>query len=332
MTRRLMVLLPAATLFLCLYAVPVPLYVESPGPAEDVLRRIDIDGAPTYQPRGRLLFTTVSVGRVSLLDALRAWLDPVAEVVPEREVFPPGQTERQYERFTRSQMDQSKLAAAAVALERLTAYPRRHGPGALVYATEPGDPAHGRLFPGDVILRANGIPVPGVPALRRLIARTGVRGLLRLTVEPVEGGHRRTVRIRPVARGAGPEPRVGIIPVANFPFSVVIHSGRIGGPSAGLMWAIGIVDLLRPGDLTAGRTLAGTGAMDLDGRVYPIGGIRLKVRAAEEAGAEVFLLPKANLDEIGEMATTVELVPVRRIGDALRYLAGEKGASGERDT
>lgn len=327
-----MALLPGATLLLCLYAVPVPLFVESPGPAHDVLPRIDIDRVRTYQPRGHLLLTTVNVGRVSLLDAIRAWIDPQADVVPEREIFAPGQTEREFERLARSQMDQSKIAAVAVALERATGYPRRHGRGALVYATQPRMPAHGRLFPGDLIVRAGGETVPGVPALRRVIRRAGVGNTLRLTVRPVEGGDRRTVRLRPAAGGPDSEPRIGIIPVANFPFPVLISSGRIGGPSAGLMWALGVMDLLEPGDLTGGRRLAGTGALDIEGRVYPIGGIRLKVRAAEEAGADVFLVPTANLGEAEEAAETIELVPVRTIGDAFRYLEGKRGLSGELDT
>lgn len=324
-----MALLPGATLLLCLYAVPVPLFVESPGPAHDVLPRIDIDGVPTYQPRGRLLLTTVNVGRVNLLDAVRAWIDPQAEVVPEREIFPPGQTEREFERLARSQMDQSKIAAVAVALERLTGYPRRHGRGALVYGTEPGMPAHGVLFPGDVIFRVDGDPVRGVPALRRAIRRAGIGGTLRLTVRPVEGGDRRTVRLRPAGE---PDPRIGILPVPNFPFPVLISSGRIGGPSAGLMWALGVMDLLEPGELTEGRTLAGTGALDIEGRIYPIGGIRLKVRAAERAGADAFLVPRRNLSEAEDAADTIELVPVATIRDAVRYLEGNRGPSGEPDT
>ena len=323
MSRRLMILLPGLTFLLCLYAVPVPLFVESPGPAHDVVPRIDIDKVRTFQPRGRLLLTTVNVGRVNLLDAIRAWIDPRAGVVPEREIFPPGQTEREFEQLSQSQMDQSKIAAVAVALQRLTGYPRRHGPGALVYATQRGMPAHGALFPGDLIVRADGEPVPGVEALRRVIRRAGIGGSLRLTVRPVEGGDRRTVRLRPAAGGPEREPRIGIVPVANFPFPVLISSGRIGGPSAGLMWALGVVDLLEPGDLTGGRTLAGTGAVDIEGRVYPIGGIRLKIVAAEEAGAEVFLVPRANLAEAEDVAETIELVPVATIRDALRFLEGE---------
>ncbi|HEX2029814.1 MAG TPA: S16 family serine protease [Actinomycetota bacterium] len=332
MSRRLLALLPALTLLLCLYAVPVPLFVESPGPAHAVVPRIDIDEVRTYQPAGRMLLTTVNVGRVNLLDAVRAWIDPTAQVVPEREIFPPGQTEREFERLSRSQMDQSKIAAVAVALRRLTGYPRRHGPGALVYATQPRLPAHGRLFPGDLIVRAGGERVGGVPELRRSIRRAGVGGRLRLTVRPVEGGDRRSVRLRPVAAGPESEPRIGILPVANFPFPVVISSGRIGGPSAGLMWALGVIDLLEPGDLGGGRTLAGTGALDLEGRVYPIGGIGLKIAAAERAGAGVFLVPRGNLDEAEQAAETIELVPVRTVTDALRYLEGERHLSGELDT
>jgi len=319
--RKLLVLVPGAVLGVCLAFVQLPLFVEGPGPAHDVVPRIDIDGAPTYQPRGRFLFTTVNIGRATMYTAVAAGFDPDYQVVPEDAIIPPGFTEAEYNRATLSQMDESKIAAVVSVLTELGSYPEEHGAGALVYATLPGTPAHGRLFPGDVISAVDGEPVADVADLRSLISEAGVGKVLSFEVEPLEGGGRsETVPVRTV-RHQG-RPVVGIEAVATFPFEVSMQSGRIGGPSAGLMWALGVMDILTPGDLGSGRTLAGTGGIDLRGRVFPIGGVSLKVLAAEQAGADVFFVPRRNLEEARSAGGDIELVPVGDLGDALSYLEG----------
>jgi PDZ domain-containing protein len=318
--RKLLVLVPAAALALCLYAVPLPLFVEGPGPARDVLPLIDIDGTATYQPEGRLLFTTVNVGRVNVYDAVAAAFDEEYHVVPEDLVIPEGLTDEEYDRISLSQMGASKIAAVSSALTRLTDYPREHGPGALVYATSPGSPAAGRLFPGELITAVDGEPIGDVDELGALIEDAGAGATLAVTVEAMEGsGDPRTVELRTIRHRDG-RPIIGIVPVANFPFDVSIQSGRVGGPSAGLMWSIGVTDLLTPGDLAGGRTLAGTGGIDLRGRVRPIGGVGLKVLAAERAGADVFLLPRSNLQEARELAEDIEVVGIASLDQALEYL------------
>jgi PDZ domain-containing protein len=317
--KRLLVLAPGVVLAACLYFVPLPLFGEGPGPAHDVLARIDIDGTQTYQPNGRLLFTTVNVGRVNLYDAVRVGLDPELVLVPEDRVIPEGLTEQEYDRATLSQMDSSKIAAVVSVLRRLGDYPEEHGPGVLVYSTVGGTPADGRLFPGDVITAIDGEPVEDIADLGASIERAGAGATLRLRVEPVEGGGEpETVEVRTVRRQG--RPFIGILPVENLPFEVSIESGAIGGPSAGLMWALGVMDLLTPGDLGGGRTLAGTGGMDLRSRVIPIGGVQLKVLAAERAGADVFFVPRANFDEASGVEADIDLVPVRSLGEALDYL------------
>jgi PDZ domain-containing protein len=317
--RRLLVLVPSAALAVCLYAVRLPLYVEGPGPARDVLHRIDIDGTTTYQPQGRLLFTTVNLGRANLYDAVRAGVDPDFQVLPEQLVLG-GLTEQQYDRLAVSQMDASKIAAVVAALELLTDYPRDHGLGVVVYDTVPGAPAHGRLFPGDLISAVDGVPIDDRPDLTEAIGNAGVGATLEVRVEPVEGSRNpETVRLRTVASEDG-SPIIGIVPVANFPFEVSIQSGDVGGPSAGLMWALGVADLLAPGDLAEGRTVAGTGAIDLDGRVQPIGGVRAKVLAAERAGAELFLVPLENMAEARGAGDDIALAPVASLTEAVDHL------------
>jgi PDZ domain-containing protein len=122
---------------------------------------------------------------------------------------------------------------------------------------------------------------------------------------------------------------LGILAVDNFPFPVTISVGDIGGPSAGLMWALGLYDLLTPGDLTGGRTVAGTGEIFPDGTVGPIGGVENKVAAAKGAGAEVFLVPAGeNYRDSRAVAGDLTLVPVHSFQDALRYLQGRQGSAG----
>jgi Lon-like protease len=319
MRRSLQVVAPAAALAVCLVVVELPLFVEAPGRARSVLPLIDVDGTTTYESEGRFLLTTVNVGRLGAFEALAAWIDPDAEVIPERDVIPPGQTDEEYERAARSQMDQSKIAAAAVALELLTGYPEEHGSGVIVQDVLPGTPAEGRLFPGDLITHVNGSPLADLAQLREEIGAAEHEAVT-MRVRPLEGGSSSTVELRPTRVEGVDRPVIGIASVANFPFDIDIQSGTIGGPSAGLMWALGVIDTLTSDDLTGGDAIAGTGTVDLDGRVGPIGGVRMKVIGAEEAGAEVFLVPNENLAEAQGAAEPIELVPVGTVEEARTFL------------
>lgn len=311
---------PAAVLAVCLVVVELPLFVEAPGRARSVLPLIDVDGTTTYQSEGRFLLTTVNVGRLSVFEAVAAWIDPDAEVISEHDLIPPGQTDEEYERAARSQMDQSKIAAAAVALELQTDYPDEHGPGVIVQDVLAGTSADGRLFPGDLITHVNGTPLADLAQLRAAIGAAEGGGSVTLRVRPLEGGSESTVEVSPTRVEGVDRPVIGIASVANFPFDIDIQSGTIGGPSAGLMWALGLIDTLTPEDLTGGEAIAGTGTVDLDGRVGPIGGIRMKVVGAEEAGAEVFLVPREHLAEARRADGAIELVAVGTVDEALRFL------------
>jgi PDZ domain-containing protein len=134
-----------------------------------------------------------------------------------------------------------------------------------------------------------------------------------------------------VTRGRCPgsdEPIVGIVLVEPFPFEITIESGDVGGPSAGLMWAVGLYDLLTPGDLTGGRTIAGTGSIDLDGNVGPIGGIVNKVLAARDANADIMLIPRDNIRELDDVDVgDLRLIPVSTFDQALEALTSSGTAT-----
>jgi PDZ domain-containing protein len=297
----------------------LPLYSLGPGPAREVLPLIQVSGHPEYGSSGRFVMTSVRFRQLTALGALRAWLDPDQAVVPRSDLFTPGETRTEEHRRAISQMDQSKLDATSVVLSDLTGYPREHRPGALVEAVVPGCAADGELYPGDLIRAIDGQAIRGAAQASRLIesARSGSS----LTFDIRAGGEHHLVDLRRAPCGGRDEPLVGVSLISNFPFRVLIESGDVGGPSAGLMWALGLYDLLTPGDLTAGRTIAGTGQIGLDGTVYPIGGIEEKVVAADHAGASVFLVPADNIAAARAAGDDgIVLIPVSSFQDAVDRL------------
>lgn len=319
--KRLAILAPIALVVLG-GTVWLPLYSVGPGPAREVQPLIQVEGHPEYASSGRFVMTSIRFDQLTPFGAFFAWIDPYRAVVPRSELFAPGQTARQERRRAISQMDQSKLDATYVALSELTEYPKEHHRGALVESVVPGCAADGELYPGDLILAIDGLPIRGAADASRAIETAPPGSSLAFDVRA--GGERHDIDLVREPCGGREEPLVGVSLIPNFPFGVDIESGGVGGSSAGLMWALGLYDLLTPGDLTGGRTVAGTGEIGLDGTVYPIGGIGEKIVAAERAGADVFLVPQDNLEEARTAASDgMELVPVSSFTDALTYLERE---------
>jgi Lon-like protease len=311
-------LIPIAMLALVADRVVLPYYVLGPGPAREVEPLIDIDGRATYPGEGRLLLTAVSLSQADLFEIVGAWIDPARVVVSERDIIPPGSTPEEEIEVALSQMDTSKIDAAVVALSAYAGYPEESRPGVLVESVVEGAPADGKLYAGDLIVEVDGTRLGGPEDLRAMIDQAGLGGTLGLTVEA--GGETREVELT-LGRVAGIDgPAMGIAPIHNFPFPLTIRSGDIGGPSAGLMWTLGLVELLTREDLTAGRVVAGTGVITLEGQVGPIGGIEEKVVAAERAGATVFFSPAENVEAARSVADRITVVPVRTYEDAVDYL------------
>jgi len=319
--------LPILVLLLALWAIRLPYFVLEPGPAQEVEPLIHVSGHPTYQSQGHLLLTDVEFYQPNAYEAVGAWVNPHDHVVRQDELLPPGQSQGQYIRQGLSQMDTSKIDATVVALTAEAGYPKKHGPGALIENVLPDAPATNRLFAGDLVTHVNGQVVDSVAQVSAAIKAAGYDGTVTFTVEA--GGRVRTVKVSPahvryeIAPGRFrtiPGPAIGVTMVANFPFGVTISSQGIGGPSAGLMWSLGITDEITPGDLTGGRTIAGTGEIAVNGQVLPIGGVQQKVVAAEAAHATVFFVPVANADDAAAVAQGIKLVPVKTYSDALDWL------------
>jgi PDZ domain-containing protein len=301
--------------------VTLPYYTEGPGPAREVVPLIDVDGQTTYQPNGKLIMTTVEYRKATAFTAFLAWLDPDRRVIGSDVLYPPGQTPEQERVRSISEMDTSKIDATYVVLHTVSSYPTDHGTGVLIEGVYPGCPADGKLFAGDLIVAMNGTPVSTREQALKIFDSIPLDDPITFRVRAAGETHELTLtRARCVSADT---PIVGITMVPNFPYPISIASGDVGGPSAGMMYALGLYDLLTPGELTGGRTVAGTGTIDLDGTVGPIGGIGDKIVAAQGAGADIFLVP--DLDLKGAKAASdgsMQIVAISTLQEALTYLRG----------
>ena len=319
MSRRALAVIPVAAFIVALLAVPLPYYSESPGPAREVGPLIHVSGAQRYPSEGKFVMTSVSVLPLTVARLLRAWQDPAEGVIPESFLVFPGETQQHADQRSMSQMDQSKIDATTVVLGLLKDYPEAHGPGVLVESVSPECPADGHMFPGDLIERVNGRKIADPESFSRILDE--IPPATPIVLRVFAGGETTQVKLTRAQCDPGSKRfLIGISTVANFPFEVSISSGDIGGPSAGSMFALGLYDLLTPGDLTGGRTIAGTGEIHEDGTVGEIGGVEEKVAAAKEIDADVFLVPDGNLAAARTVAGDLELVPMATFQDALDYL------------
>jgi PDZ domain-containing protein len=263
--------------------------------------------------------TSVHVDQLNGIGVLAAWLDPNRAVVRRDVIYAPGESDQEEARRAISDMDQSKLDAAYVVLKELDDYPKDHGEGVLIESVVPGCAADGELFPGDMVTAIDGRSIGGMRAASDAIQSSPSGSTLTFDVT-VDGEPEHIGLVREPC-GGDADPLVGVRMIPSFPFPITISSGEVGGPSAGLMWAVTLYDLLTPGDLTGGRTIAGTGVIGLDGGVHAIGGIAEKIVAAREAGADVLLLPKGNLAEARAAGVEeIRLVPVASFDEALSWL------------
>lgn len=300
--------------------IRIPYFAVGPGPAREVMPLITFEGHPRYDSSGKLVFTTVRWFKVTPWQAVVAWLDPNWIVVPEHDLYPPGTDAGTDQRRSISDMDESKIDAITVVLGRLMDYPTDHGRGALVESTVPRCPADGALYPGDLITRIDDTPIRSQRQASRVIdaAKPGEE----LTFHVRAAGQAQDVTLARTRCVKGQHrPIVGVLMVEPFPIDVSIASGEVGGPSAGLMWSLGLYDLMTPGDLTQGQTVAGTGTIDTEGNVGPIGGIRDKVIGAESSGATIFLAPADNMAELDGVDTgDMRVISVATFDDALAAL------------
>jgi Lon-like protease len=252
----------------------------------------------------------------NVFTALRAWLTPNTAVVPESELFPSGQTQQEVVRQDTLQMVNSQQAAQAAALCTLGI--PFHTVDTITQ-TEKGMPATGVLRKGDVITAVNGVPVSCHRDTSSLIRAHPAGTPVDLTI--TRNGRTQHVTVKTVSVQGHSVIGVLVQERFGFPFTIKIKVGNIGGPSAGLMFALGIVDKLTPGSLTGGKFVAGTGEISANGAVSPIGGIQQKMAGARAAGATYFLTPAGNCaDARGAVPAGLHLAKVSTLRQALNDL------------
>lgn len=306
-------------------AVPVPYVAQVPGPTFDTLGEIDgepiisVEGREQNRTEGELVLTTVGVSRagLSLVEAVQGWFDSEVSVVPTETVYPPGRTEQQTQEANRQAFLSSEEAAEAAALAEL-GYPVK----VVVRGLSENSPAEGRLQEGDVVDSVGGRPTPDLAALDAVLGSIPGGTAVPVGYTRLGRSDTATVTTRPADDGPGSLLGVLVREQPAAPFDVDIAVEDVGGPSAGLMLALGILDLVGDTDLTGGATVAGTGTIEADGRVGPIGGIALKMISAQEVGAELFLVPADNCaDALAAPRPGLPLARVADLDDALAAVA-----------
>jgi PDZ domain-containing protein len=317
--------------------VQLPYYAIAPGGALDVGRLVRVsDGNTTYEANGSVLMCTVSLKRTTVVEALQGWLDPSIDVVKDEVIVPPTIDEDRLRKLNLQAMDTSKEQALAVAFEHL-GYDSVTGSGAQIVDVVADSPAEGKVEPGETITAIDGAAIELHTDAIRILRTHRPGDRVRLTVVPVGDGKTPDGATRDVdlTLQANPEDRkramVGVTlrtrsPGFDFPFEVTIDSEGIGGPSAGLAFTLELLEVLTPGELTGGKKIAATGTMELDGSVGEVGGVAQKAVAVRRAGAELFLVPHAELAEARAHAGKgLRVEPVRDLEDALRILEGLGG-------
>ncbi|MGK3205997.1 YlbL family protein [Amycolatopsis sp. MEPSY49] len=333
MTRRGWTLVVSGSLFLVFVVlglvVPVPFVAISPGPTYDTLGRdaagnsvIQVTGHETFQTTGELRMTTVSLhDGVTLFQGLGFWASGRYALAPREEYFKPGETNEQVKQENIQQLQDSQTNAQVAALRKL-GYPIK----VLAKQIVSGSPADHVLSPGDKLITVNGKKIVEAADVRNALAGTLPGQTVQITFQS-DGQPERTVPLTLASRPDRKEGFIGLTAVdrADAPFTVNISLQDVGGPSAGLMFTLAIIDRLQPGDLAGGRHIAGTGEITETGEVDPIGGISFKVVGAREAGATDFLVPEHNCAEAKTNAPAgLNLIKVSTLDDALAQLANLK--------
>jgi PDZ domain-containing protein len=315
--------------------LPVPYVALRPGSVRPVTEQVLVEGADSYPPEHSIAYTTVSVGDATLLEALVGWLDDDVDVVPE-EVIRGDRDADENRRYNAQLMDTSKLLATAVALEHLGYEVSIRTSGAVVRQIATDAPAAEVLELDDVIVAVDGAPVDAPDEVGALLQPGGPGASHRLTVERPPGSGT-TVELDIGTIPAPDDPDRAIIGIAvedrivgvDLPFDVLIDSGTVGGPSAGLAFTLAVIDVLTPGELTGGHQVAATGTIRLDGAVGPVGGAPQKAVSVRDAGYDVFLVPEVEVDEVrATVGDDLEVIGVGTLAEALEALDALGGNAG----
>jgi len=297
--------------------IPLPLIAYSPGPVSDAAEAVVVEGAEVFPPEGELVMLTVSGQDLNIFEVLVAGVDPTVDVLARQVVRRADESDEDYRRRNLQLMDESTAIAVTVALAHLDTDDLEPSVYITGYAAD--TPAGQVLEIGDRIVALDGADIAETDDLAAAMSDNAPGDTVSIAVE--RGSEELSFDIELAAVDEEPgKPFIGIF-VRPLPYWVDIDSGIVGGPSAGLMYSLAIIDVLSEGDLTGGRVVSGTGTVDTAGNVGAIGGVRQKVVAAEAAGAEYMLLPQNNYESaLTAPRSDIELVPVATVSEALAFL------------
>lgn len=321
--------------------IKVPYAEMSPGPTVNTLGEVDgdpvlqITGHKTYKTSGHLNMTTVRVTgadyNMNLVEAVYGWLGHDSLVVPHDTLYPDGKTEQQSTQENAEEFSQSQESAKVAALTELGIPVSSR---VVVSTVVKDSPAQGKLHAGDVIKAVDGTAVKQPEDVAKLVTRHKPGQDVTFTVVPAKtaaaaeksGKEPEGTEKITLTTAKAPKENRAIVGIQagtdhTFPFDIDIKLADVGGPSAGLMFSLGIIDKLTPGQLTGGKFVAGTGTIDDKGKVGPIGGINMKLVGARNAGARYFLTPDDNCKSAAsDTPDGLTLVRVKTIGDAKKSL------------
>lgn len=327
-------LMGTAALLIAGVVLPAPFVVESSGPTFNTVgeyedqQLVSIEGAQTYPSDGKLDLTTVYVkggpaGRVNAVNVLMAWFDPTDTVLPEDAVYDPTLTGQEVDESNAAAMQTSQEDSVAAALDYLD---KPYKTTLQVHASIPDTPADGVLEPGDTLLAMNSEPITELDQLRDGLDEAGEKGV-DLTVKRGEETVTHHVDLSRSEDTGRWQLGVYLTPEYDFPFTVDFELEQVGGPSAGMMFALGVIEELTPGSMVGTEHVAGTGTITPQGEVGPIGGIRQKLEGSAEAGARYFLAPSGNCNEVrGHVPEGMDVIEVETLGEAVN--AVEQTAAG----
>ena len=312
-----------------LYLVPSNDYLLLPDKAHPVAPLVEVQGGKDPVGPGGIYFVDVFERRASMLESLFPWIHDGATLVPASLIVPPGVNDKAARQADLRQMSISQRVAAAVALRQLGFKVVARPSGVIVAALDTRSHAVGKLRPTDVIIRVNGAPTPTIGKLRTQLAKVRPGGVVTLRISRgtvANAGTTLVVRVQTLADPANPKRAiVGFAPEQaaeiKLPRKVSIDAGGVGGPSAGLAFALEVMQELGR-NVDHGYKVAATGEIELDGTVTPIGGVRQKIFGVRESGADVFLVPAGDNAAVARRyAGGVRIIPVKTFPQALRALA-----------
>jgi PDZ domain-containing protein len=306
------------------FVLPSNDYIFLPDPAHPVAPLVTVRGGHVTA-KGSIYFVDVVVRKATLLEKLFGGLHEGADLYPASEVNPPGTNDQERRQIDLEDMAQSQQVAAAVAEKAAGKKVRLTETGAQVYEVEGGKPAVGKLEPDDVITAVNGTPVTGPTGVFQAMKK--VRPGQTVSFALLRDSVRKAVSIKTVAQGTGKARRavVGVFlqPALDIhvPIPVRIDANGVGGPSAGLAFALEVLQQLGR-NVTHGHKVAATGEIFPDGTVGPIGGVKQKTIGARKAGVDAFLVPAGdNAQMARQYAHGLRIIPVNSFPQALHALA-----------